>query len=248
MWPRRPIAMEILPAIDLRGGKVVRLARGDYAQQTVYSQDPVAVAAQFVAAGAKWIHVVDLDAARTGRRGNAEAISAVCRSAGVPVELGGGVRDDEAVSAAMALGVTRVIIGSAALKDWEWFEALAGRDELAGKVVLGLDARSRRLAAEGWTEQANLTVAELAGRARQLPLAAIIYTDIDRDGMLTGPDLDTTAEVIRISRKPVIAAGGVSSLADIAGCKEIGCAGAIIGRAWYEGRIDLAAACDLARG
>ncbi len=140
------------------------------------------------------------------------------------------------------------MIGSAALKDWAWFEALAGRPELAGKVVLGLDARDRRLAVHGWTEQTDLTVAEVARRARPLPLAAIVCTDIARDGMMTGPNVELAAEVMKLSGLPVIASGGLRDLSDVARCKQAGCAGVIIGRAWYEGRIDLAAALALGRG
>lgn len=239
--------MEILPAIDLRGGKIVRLAQGDYDRQTVYGDDPLGVAKEFVSAGAEWIHVVDLDAARTGRRANGEAISAICGGGGARVELGGGIRDEAAVAEALALGVSRVIIGSAALKDWQWFAELACRNDLAGKVALGLDARSGELAAHGWTAPSGLTVTEVAGRARELPLAAIIYTDIERDGMLTGPDLETTAELVELTGMPVIASGGIGELSDIIGCKEIGCAGVIVGRAYYEGRIDLAEACRIAR-
>ena len=235
--------MEILPAIDLRDGKVVRLRQGDYERQTVYGTDPVMVAREFVSAGARWIHMVDLDAARTGRRSNAEAIREVCLAVRADVQLGGGIRDDDAVQAALDLGVSRVVIGSAALGDWSWFEGLCRRAELAGKVALALDARAGRLAAHGWTERTELTVRELAVQARHLPLGAIVYTDVQRDGMLTGPDLSTTAELIATTKKPVIASGGISSVEDVARCKEIGCAGVIIGRAYYEGRIDLAAAC-----
>lgn len=235
--------MEILPAIDLRDGKVVRLRQGDYERQTVYGTDPVMVAREFVSAGARWIHMVDLDAARTGRRSNAEAIREVCLAVRADVQLGGGIRDDDAVQAALDLGVSRVVIGSAALGDWSWFEGLCRRAELAGKVALALDARAGRLAVHGWTERAEQTVRELAVQARNLPLGAIVYTDVQRDGMLTGPDLSTTAELIATTKKPVIASGGISSVEDVARCKEIGCAGVIIGRAYYEGRIDLAAAC-----
>ncbi|MDY7011103.1 MAG: 1-(5-phosphoribosyl)-5-[(5-phosphoribosylamino)methylideneamino]imidazole-4-carboxamide isomerase [Planctomycetota bacterium] len=238
--------MEIFPSIDLRDGKVVRLSQGDYDRQQVYATDAAGVAGRFVSAGAKWIHVVDLDAARSGKRTNTEAIGAICRVAGAKVQLGGGIRNDEAVANALALGVNRFIIGSAALKDWAWFGQLARRKDLAGKVVLGLDARGGRLAADGWTDQTDLTVAEVSRRAGSLPLAAIIYTDIERDGMLTGPDLDGTAEIIEATGLPVIASGGIAVLDDIMRCKEIGCAGAIVGRAYYEGKIDLARACALA--
>jgi len=238
--------MEIFPAIDLRDGKVVRLSQGDYDRQQIYATDASGVAGRFVSAGANWIHVVDLDAARSGKRTNAEAIGGICRIVGAKVQLGGGIRNDEAVADALALGVSRLIIGSAAIKDWAWFEQLARRTDLAGRIVLGLDARGGKLACDGWTDQTDLTVAEVSLRAGSLPLAAIVYTDIERDGMLTGPDLDGTAEVIKATGLPVIASGGIAGLDDIARCKEIGCAGAIVGRAYYEGKIDLARACALA--
>ena len=239
--------MEIFPAIDLRDGKVVRLSQGDYDRQQTYASDAAAVAGQFVEAGAKWIHVVDLDAARSGQRTNADAIRSICRSAGVKVQLGGGIRNDKAVFEALGLGVSRVIIGSAALKNWAWFEKLTQQAGLAGKVVLALDARGSKLAATGWTEQTDLTVAEVARRASSLPLAAIVYTDIDRDGMLTGPDLEGTAELINSTSLPIIASGGIACIDDIARCKEIGCTGVIVGRAYYEGKIDLADACTMAQ-
>jgi len=238
--------MEILPAIDLRAGKVVRLLQGDYGRQIVYGTDPLGVARELISAGARWIHMIDLDAARTGERTNAEAIRSVCQGVAAAVQLGGGIRSDDGVAAALELGVSRAVVGSAALKDWPWFERLLGRREWTGKIALSLDARAGRLAVHGWMEPTSQTVAEVAQRAKDLPLSAIIYTDIERDGMFTGPDLDTTADLIAITAKPVIAAGGVSSLDDVARCKEIGCAGVIVGRAYYEGRIDLAEACKLA--
>ena len=237
--------MEILPAIDLCGGKVVRLAQGDYDRQTIYHDDPVAVAKLFVQAGAKWIHVVDLDAARTGTPANAVAVRAVVQAVGADarVELGGGARDTAAVQRMLESGVARVVVGSAAMKDWAWFEVLVARGELAGKLALALDARDGRLAARGWTEQLETSAADLARRAHGWPLGAIVYTDIARDGMLSGVNLQATAEIIRATDVPVIASGGVSSLDDVRQCARIGCAGAIIGRAWYEGKIDLAEAC-----
>ena len=237
--------MEILPAIDLCGGKVVRLAQGDYDRQTIYHDDPVAVAKLFVQAGAKWIHVVDLDAARTGTPANAVAVRAVVQAVGADarVELGGGARDTAAVQRMLESGAARVVVGSAAMKDWAWFEVLVARGELAGKLALALDARDGRLAARGWTEQLETSAADLARRARGWPLGAIVYTDIARDGMLSGVNLQATAEIIRATDVPVIASGGISSLDDVRQCARIGCAGAIIGRAWYEGKIDLAEAC-----
>jgi len=242
--------MDILPAIDLRGGKVVRLAQGDYARQTTYHDDPAEVARVFLAAGAAWIHVVDLDAARTGTVANAPAVREIVRAAGgaARVELGGGAHDTAAVERMLESGVARVVVGSAAMKDWAWFESLAARADLAGRLALGLDARGGRLAAQGWTEQLETTAAELAGRTRGWALGAIVYTDIARDGMLAGVNVEATAEIVRATDVGVIASGGVTSLADVRACKSAGCSGAIIGRAWYEGKIDLAEACKAAAG
>jgi len=239
--------MQILPAIDLREGRVVRLAQGDYERQTVYGSDPLEVARRFLAAGVEWIHVVDLDAARSGVRSNAGPVGRLCRETTARIQLGGGIRDDQAVRAALELGVTRVVVGSAALKDWEWFRRLCLREDLAGRIVLALDARQGQLAVHGWTQSAGLTVLEVARRARSLPLAAIVYTDIQRDGMLSGPDVDTAGEIMSQSNLPVIVSGGIGGIDDVRRCREIGCAGVIIGRAYYEGRIDLAAACAVAR-
>ena len=238
--------MDILPAIDLRQGKVVRLAQGDYDRQRTYHDDPVAVARLFVQAGATWIHVVDLDAARTGTPANSAAVRAVVQAVDARVELGGGARNAAAVERMLESGVARVVVGSAAMKDWPWFEALAARDDLAGRLALGLDARDGRLAAHGWAEQLDTSATELASRTRGWPLGAIVYTDIARDGMLTGVNIEATAEIIRATDVPVIASGGVGSLDDIRRCASIGCAGVIVGRAWYEGKIDLKQACDLA--
>lgn len=238
--------MEILPAIDLCGGRVVRLERGDYARRTTYGSDPAGVARTFVEAGVRWIHVVDLDAARTGRRANAGAVRAVLDAVEARVQLGGGARDDAAVDAMLADGAARVVVGSAALNDWAWFERLVGRTDLTGRVALGLDARDGLLAARGWTEQTHLAAADAAARVAGWPLGAIVYTDIARDGMLAGVNVAATQRVIAATDVPVIASGGVTTLDDVAACKRIGCAGAIIGRAWYEGKIDLAEALALA--
>lgn len=243
--------MDILPAIDLRGGKVVRLSRGDYDAQTTYSDDPVSVARQFVSAGARWVHMVDLDAARSGTFANSESIRAVAAAvapAGAKVQCGGGLRNTEAVLAMLPVA-GRLVIGSAAMKDWPWFESLLGDPRVgAGRLALGLDARNGRLAAQGWTEQLELEAVEVARRVKGSGLGAIVYTDIARDGMLTGVNVEATAQIVAATDVPVIASGGVGSLADVEACGRAGCAGVIIGKAWYEGRVDLAAACRLASG
>ncbi|NQU75768.1 MAG: 1-(5-phosphoribosyl)-5-[(5-phosphoribosylamino)methylideneamino]imidazole-4-carboxamide isomerase [Planctomycetes bacterium] len=231
--------MEIFPAIDLRAGKVVRLAQGDYARQTTYSDSPAAVAAGFAQAGCRWIHVVDLDGALKGVPVNLSAVADIAAGAEVKLQFGGGIRTDQAIRDALAAGADRVIIGSAALENWAWFADLLSRNELAGRIALALDGRAGKLATHGWTEQTESTAVELAARVAGSSLSAIIYTDIARDGMLVGPNLSVTAELIAGTDIGVIASGGVSCIDDIVECRRIGCAGVIIGRAYYEGKIDL---------
>lgn len=231
--------MEILPAIDLRKGEVVRLAQGDYARQTTYSDSPAAVARALADAGCRWIHVVDLDAALTGESVNLAAVVDIAAEVDVKIELGGGIRTDEALERALAAGVDRAIIGSAALENWGWFAELLTRGELTGRLALGLDAREGKLPTHGWREQVDATGVELAARVAGSSLSAIIYTDISRDGMLTGANLAATAEVIAATDVDVIASGGVAGIDDVVQCRRIGCAGTIIGRAYYEGKIDL---------
>jgi phosphoribosylformimino-5-aminoimidazole carboxamide ribotide isomerase len=247
--------MEAIPAIDLREGKVVRLAKGDYSAQTTYGDDPAAVARAFESAGAAWIHVVDLDAARQKDAAassdeespNARALAAIRSAVRARVEVGGGARDESAVRRFIRRGADRVVVGSAAMRDWEWFKGLVFQANMAGRIALGLDARGGRLAAHGWTDQTNLSAVEVAARTRGWPLGAIIFTDIDRDGMLLGVNAQATAGIIAATDVPVIASGGVAGIEDVRRCAEIGCAGVIVGRAWYEGRIDLAQAVRLAR-
>jgi len=240
--------MEILPAIDVRDGRVVRLERGDYARQTTYAEDPAEVARAFAAAGVRWVHVVDLDAARTGRRHNAPAVASIRQAVGLHIELGGGLRSDAAIEAALAEGIDRVVVGSAALQNWAWFEdLLSRRPHWARRMALGLDARAGRVAVEGWTRQRPETAVDVAARVQGSALAAIVHTDIARDGMLAGVNTEATAAVIAATDVPVIASGGVGGLEDVRRCRAIGCAGVIIGRAYYEGRVDLAAACRVGR-
>ena len=240
--------MLVLPAIDLRAGKVVRLAQGDYDRQTSYHDEPAGVARQFTQAGASWIHVVDLDAARSGELANLPALAAIRQAigAGVHIEFGGGARDDQRVEQILQAGADRVVVGSAAIDDWPWFERLVHRDGMAGRIALGLDAREGMLAARGWTEQTQLNAVDVAARVRGWPLGAIVYTDIARDGMLGGVNVAQTARIIVASDLPVVASGGVSAMDDVIACRDAGCAGVIIGRAWYEGRIDLSEALKLA--
>ena len=233
--------MLLYPAIDLRDGQVVRLSQGDYDRQTTYSNEPAAVARGFVEAGAKWIHVVDLDAARSGTLTNTEAVQSIVAEAhacGAKVQNGGGVRSVERMEHLWRLGVDRVVIGSAAVKKWDWFLGVLAQGEVDNsRIALGLDARDGRVAAEGWEEQLDLLASDLASAVSGTGLGAIVYTDIARDGMLTGVNLDATSGIIAATDVPVIASGGIGSVADITACGAIGCAGTILGRAYYEGKV-----------
>ena len=239
--------MEILPAIDLRGGKCVRLIQGDYQREIPYSNDPVEVAARFKEAGARWIHIVDLDGARSGRVENSPAMKAIIQATNVEVQVGGGVRCLADIQELLGAGARRVVLGTKAVQDWPWFEKLVKQQELSGKLALGLDAREGRLAIHGWTEQTGQTAVQLAQRVQGWPLAAIIYTDISRDGMLVGTNLEAIEQVARATDVPVIAAGGITSLADVEALAKLPLAGMIIGRALYENRLNLSEALQIVR-
>jgi len=233
--------MEILPAIDLIGGRCVRLIQGQYDKQITYKDDPVAQAREFWEAGAVWLHVVDLDGAKEGRPVNAQAVAAIAKALpGMKIELGGGIRNEEAIVQMLEAGVMRLILGSSAVKQFDWFCQMARK--YPNKLVLGLDARGANLATEGWLEQGGQEIVAFAKQAGALPLATIIYTDISKDGMLAGPNLARTAQLVTAVDVPIVAAGGVTTIKDIKNLKSIGVAGAIIGRALYEGSITLEAA------
>ncbi|MCC6467560.1 MAG: 1-(5-phosphoribosyl)-5-[(5-phosphoribosylamino)methylideneamino]imidazole-4-carboxamide isomerase [Alphaproteobacteria bacterium] len=234
--------MILYPAIDLKGGQCVRLLRGDMDKATVFNNDPGAQARQFAEAGCAWVHVVDLDGAVKGKAGNAPAVAAILAAVKVPVQLGGGIRDDAGVEAWLARGVARVVLGTAALKDPELVRRSCRK--YPGKVAVGVDARQGRVAVEGWTETSDITVDDLAARFADAGVAALIYTDIDRDGAMQGPNVAATAALSKSAGMPVIASGGVSSLDDLKALRRAAprLDGVICGRALYDGRIDLKAA------
>jgi phosphoribosylformimino-5-aminoimidazole carboxamide ribotide isomerase len=236
--------MELWPAIDLRGGRCVRLAQGDYARETVFGEDPVATVRAFVAAGAPRLHVVDLDGAKDGSPAQADLVGRMVAAAGVAVQLGGGVRSRETAADYLGAGVARVVIGSLAIERPELLAALA--EEFPGRIVLGLDARDGLVATRGWLETSTLRAVDVARRHAGLPLAAIVYTDIARDGMLSGPNLPALAEMIAATPLPVVASGGVSCAADIRRIADAGAGGCIVGRALYDGKITLAEALHAA--
>ncbi|MHA1108098.1 MAG: 1-(5-phosphoribosyl)-5-[(5-phosphoribosylamino)methylideneamino]imidazole-4-carboxamide isomerase [Alphaproteobacteria bacterium] len=233
--------MILYPAIDLKEGRCVRLVRGDMAQATVFNDDPAAQAVSFAASGASWLHLVDLDGAFAGKPMNARAVEAIVDAVDIPVQLGGGIRTPETIESWLDRGVKRVILGTVAVKDPDLVMCACAR--FPGHIAVGIDARGGRVAVEGWAEDTDVTALDLAGKFADAGVAAIIYTDIDRDGVLQGANIPATANLARAVSIPVIASGGVSSLADIDGLRaEESIAGAIIGRALYDGRIDLAEA------
>jgi phosphoribosylformimino-5-aminoimidazole carboxamide ribotide isomerase len=232
--------MELWPAIDLRGGKCVRLLQGDYARETVFGDDPVEMARGFVAAGARRLHIVDLDGARDGKPTQAGLVARMVQAAGVPCQLGGGVRTLEAARDYLAAGVARVVMGSVAIERPELLAELAAT--FPHRIVLGLDARDGRVAVRGWIDTSPLTAIDVARSHAGLPLAAIVYTDIATDGMLSGPNLAALREMLAATRHPVVASGGVATAADIEQVAATGCAGCIVGRALYEGAVTIPAA------
>jgi phosphoribosylformimino-5-aminoimidazole carboxamide ribotide isomerase len=237
--------LTLYPAIDLKDGTCVRLKRGEMGEATVYADDPGVQARTWENAGFSWIHVVDLNGAFAGRPVNATAVHAILAAVSIPVQLGGGIRDLAAIEAWLTAGITRVILGSAAAKNPGLVREAAAK--FPGKIAVGIDARGGLVATEGWAETSTLTASELALRLEDAGISAIIYTDIARDGMLTGLNLEETAALAARVSVPVIASGGVADLADIIALKKAASAtpnltGAVIGRALYDGRLNAAEA------
>ncbi len=237
--------MQIWPAIDLRGGKCVRLQQGDYGRETVFDDDPAAAARRLVSEGAECLHLVDLDGARDGRPANLEALRAILSAVSVPCELGGGIRDEQVIGQLLQLGLSRLVIGTNALREPNWFRSVTR--QYPHKLVLGIDARDGLVATEGWLNTSTTRAIDLAKQLDREPLAALVYTDISRDGMLAGPNLPAMRAMQQAVRLPVIASGGVTSAADVAALAAIPMAGCIIGRALYEGKLTLTDALAAAR-
>ena len=240
--------MILFPAIDLKNGRCVRLEQGDMARATVFNLDPAAQAKSFAAQGFEYLHVVDLDGAFAGKSMNAQAIEAMLKAVTLPLQLGGGIRDLKIVEAWLAKGVARVIIGTAAVRDPALVKTAA--KAFAGRVAVGLDARDGWVSVEGWAQTSQLTVLEIARRFEDAGVAAIIFTDIARDGLLKGLNLDATIALAEEISIPVIASGGLASIEDVKAmlmprAKKL--AGAIAGRALYDGRLDTAKALALIR-
>ena len=243
--------MQLYPAIDIRGGKCVRLRQGDYNDETVFGDDPVQMALQWKEQGAEWLHLVDLDGAKEGRPVNHEVVRRIVEATGIPCQMGGGIRNDESIKLALEeVGLTRVIIGTKALKEPDWFADACQR--FPEKLALGLDAKDSMIATEGWLEVSEVSVMELAKQFVDVPLSAVIYTNIANDGMMQGVDDGTLADLRKLAEMglPVIASGGVTTMDDIRAVQEISSdvptlIGAIVGRAMYEGTIDVTEACQL---
>ena len=240
--------MILFPAVDLKNGQCVRLEQGDMARATVFNLDPAAQARAFAGQGFEYLHVVDLDGAFAGKPMNAHAVEAMLKAVTMPVQLGGGIRDLKTIEAWLDKGIARVIIGTAAVRDPELVKAAAKK--FPGRVAVGLDARDGRVAVEGWAETSQVTVLEIAQRFEDAGVAAIIFTDIARDGLLKGLNLDATIALADAISIPVIASGGLASIEDVKAmltprAKKL--AGAIAGRALYDGRLDPASALTLIR-
>ena len=233
--------MEIIPAIDLRGGNCVRLYQGDYARETIFSDDPLAVAQRWQAEGGQRLHIVDLDGAHSGNPANLAAITAITRALAIPVQVGGGIRSVDTAAALFDAGAARVVIGTAAVANPDLVAELCRRFG-SDQVIVALDARDGMVAIRGWTETAAITATELAGQMAQLGVIRLLYTDISRDGTLEEPNYAATAELVQDSGLKVLSAGGVGDAAHIARLLPTGAEAAIIGRALYTGDITIAAA------
>jgi len=236
------MSLVIVPSIDLRGGRVVRLKQGDYAHQLNYHVDPVETARSFAAEGAKWMHVVDLDGAKEGRPVQTDLISRLAKTPGLSVQAGGGIRQTEDIDRLLGAGVQRVVVGTRAMEDWKWFESLAHEPAYAQKIILAVDAKDGQIAVRGWTRTSSRSAVDVARQVSDWPLAAILYTDVAKDGMLQGPNIEQTRAIAEAGKVPVIASGGVGSIEHIRQLRQLPIWGVIVGRSLYEGKVDLAEA------
>jgi phosphoribosylformimino-5-aminoimidazole carboxamide ribotide isomerase len=238
--------MQIWPAIDIRGGKCVRLQQGDYGREMVFADNPVDMAHKLVDAGADCLHLVDLDGAREGKLVNLGVVQAIVAAVEVPCELGGGIRDEETIRSTIDnAGLARLVIGTRAVQEPDWFRKMV--QMFPGKLALGIDARDGKVATDGWVNTSDTPAIEFAKQFEDEPLTAIVYTDIARDGMLKGPNVAAMRAMKEAVRLPVVASGGVSSAADVAALAAVPMAGCIIGRALYEGKLTLADALGASR-
>jgi len=236
--------MQIWPAIDLRGGNCVRLKQGDYAQETIYGDDPAEMAKKWVEQGADCLHLVDLDGAKDGSLKNRDAIAAIVQAVSIPCEVGGGIRDEQTIAQLLDLGLARLVIGTKALREPDWFASMCRK--FPEKLVLGIDAKQGMVATDGWLEVSSTSAVEMAKQYEALPLAAIIYTDIATDGMLAGPNVPAMQEMKQAVQVPVVASGGVTTSEDVRSLAQAGLDGAIVGRSLYEGKLTVREAVQAA--
>jgi phosphoribosylformimino-5-aminoimidazole carboxamide ribotide isomerase len=237
--------MLIVPSIDLRNGKVVRLKQGDYARQIIYDVDALETAESFRSAGAQWMHVIDLDGAKAGKPVQIGMLTRLAAVPGLKVQIGGGIRTEDDIHRLLDAGAARAVVGTRAMQDWPWFEKLM--PTFGGKITLALDARDGIVATHGWTEASTRTAVDVANDVRGWPLAAILYTDVAKDGMMTGPNLEQTRKLAESTDVPVIASGGVGSIDHIRELRKLPIWGAIVGRSLYEATVNLAEAIAEAR-
>jgi phosphoribosylformimino-5-aminoimidazole carboxamide ribotide isomerase len=235
----------LFPAIDLINGQVVRLLQGDYGKQTTYEADALECAQAYEAAGCSWLHVVDLDGAKTGMPMNLDVSSSICEGTNLQVEVGGGIRDEVTIDRLLDVGVKRVILGTAALRNWHWFEPVVQEMRFERRIVLGLDARKGKVAVAGWEEELELTALEIAERVNGWPLAAIVFTDIATDGTLEGPNIESTTEIADATDVPIVSSGGVGTLDHLRALRDCSYQGAIVGRALYDGAFTIDEAMDV---
>ena len=237
--------MEVIPAVDIRGSRCVRLYQGDYRRETVFSEDAVAAAVSWADQGASRLHVVDLDGAAAGEPRNLAVVEAILRRVSIPVQLGGGIRDEAVVARLLEAGVSRVVLGTAAVENPGLIQKLC--QQYGEAIVVGIDARDGQVVTHGWLRAGGVTALELGRRMAELGARRLIYTDVRRDGTLTEPAFEAIAEMVRSVGLPLIAAGGISKLDHLSRLKELGVEGAIVGRALYSGDIDLKAALAVMR-
>ncbi|PHS10648.1 MAG: 1-(5-phosphoribosyl)-5-[(5-phosphoribosylamino)methylideneamino]imidazole-4-carboxamide isomerase [Blastopirellula sp.] len=237
--------MDIWPAIDLRGGNCVRLQQGDYDRETVFGDDPAEMAKRWVEQGATCLHLVDLDGAKDGHVANRDAIEAILKAVDIPCELGGGIRDEATIAELIKLGISRLVIGTKAVREPEWFREMC--EKFPSKLALGIDARDGMVATDGWLETSDTSAIDLAKQYEELDIAAVIYTDIATDGMMSGPNVAAMQEMKQAIRFPVIASGGVTTAGDVTKLTEAGLDGCIIGRTLYEGKLTVTEAVQAAQ-
>jgi len=229
--------MQIWPAIDIRGGRCVRLVQGDYDKETVYGINPADMAVRFQADGATGLHIVDLDGARDGDNPNEKQIAQIVKEVSVPCQLGGGIRSEDAIRNYLEMGIARLMVGTKAITDVDWLVEMCGK--YPHKLLVAIDARDGRVSTDGWKKTSDTTAVDLAVRISSNPVAGIVYTDIAKDGMLSGPNIDAMKEMAQAVSVPVIASGGVTTVKDVSRLAGVGVTGCVIGRALYEGHLTL---------